>query len=239
MATERIKKYLYKWEVEIDFLPNSHQYRINKKRIPSVTGILNTINKPLLLPWAIMTMKDYLLEIDSITKEDVIEASKQHTKKKTDAADIWTIIHDWIHNYITNQEQALPESIEAKNWILWFLDWKEQHNVEFLESEKMVYSRKHNYVWYVDAICKINWNIIIVDFKSSKWVYQEYHLQNAWYWIGIEEETWLDVAGTGILHFNKETWEFEFFTRNIRQYNDDKDWFINCFWLFTYLKNNK
>jgi len=239
MATEKIKKELYNGEVEVFFFPKSHRYKLDKKRIPSVTGILWVIDKPWLVPRAVNCMKEYLLQLDYITKDDIFEASKQYTQKKKDAADTWIIIHDWIHEYITNQNPEIPEEFECKNWILWFLDWKEEHNVEFIESEKLVYSKKYNYVWHVDAICKIDWDVYLVDFKSSKSVYPAYHLQNAWYWIWIEEELWLDVKWTWILHFNKETWEFNFITRDEKQYKEDKEWFINCLWLFTYIKKNK
>jgi hypothetical protein len=38
---------------------------------------------------------------------------------------------------------SLPEDQRVANAVTGFLDWKEKHNVEFLISERFVYSKKH------------------------------------------------------------------------------------------------
>jgi hypothetical protein len=47
---------------------------------------------------------------------------------------------------------SLPSEERVANAVRGFLDWKTIHNVEFIQSELFVYSKKHNYVGITDSI---------------------------------------------------------------------------------------
>lgn len=225
MATEKEVKIIN--GTEITFYPNSHQYRINGKIIPSVTTVLGLIDKsrPLLI-WAENLCREYLKDYAGKTlTEDVIEmAVKQYSQKRDDAADSGKQVHSWIESFInavmnkTPIPQVTSTQDEVVNGINGFIDWYDSNEVEFLESERIVYSKKYNYVGTFDALAKVNKELTIIDFKTGKAIYPEFWLQLSAYHTAYNEED-LDYPNNlihkyTILHFNKEDGTFETVSRH-------------------------
>lgn len=201
----------YDGGVELDFYPNSHAFKLNGERLPSVTGILGVINKPALMYWAVNQGIQYLSEkLDSgshLTFEDLEIARKKHTEKKVEAAAIGTKVHDWAHNYIKDTMLPLPEDEKVLNGVLAFLRWVKEHNVKFLHSEIPVYSKTYNYAGFIDAVAVIDNKTCLIDFKTSSGVYPEMNLQVAAY-RGAKEEEGMKFDRSYLVHFNKESGEF-------------------------------
>lgn len=205
---------------EIVFYPNSHQYRIDKKVIPSVTSILGLIDKsrPLLI-WAENLSRNYLKDYlgQELTEEVIESAVKQYAQKRDDAADTGHQVHDWISNFINAKinETDTPEvnsdmPAEVINGINGFIDWYNSHDVCFLMSEKIVYSKKNNYIGTFDVLMTIDSELILADFKTGKSVYPEFQLQLAAYDQALQEEyEGYKVKKYMILHFNKDDGSFE------------------------------
>lgn len=208
MATEIIKKQLYNWEIEINFYPNSHQYKINWQNILSVSTICWVVDKSQpLIYWATNLTRDYLLWLsqDNRTDEEVIKASLQHREKKEESANIWTLAHERAEKYIKTGEMSLPEDPKVANAVNGFLERKKQHNIEFEKSELFVYSKKHNYCWITDAIGSIDWKRYLIDFKTSNSIYLlEYWMQTSAYLKAYEEETGDKLDWVMIVKFAKE-----------------------------------
>lgn len=166
---------------------------------PSVTTILNVINKPALIPWAKKqslekvkyvlqnhVMNGTLPEIKSTDDIDAIinEASKTPDKALQLAGDfgshahalIEKVINARIHNdkepVITADFKVVMESFEM---------FCEQYNPVFVGSEVQVCYRpaytKIRYAGTVDAVIIHEDNPIVVDFKTSKGIYDEHRLQ--------------------------------------------------------------
>ena len=166
---------------------------------PSVTTILNVINKPALIPWAKKqslekvkyvlqnhVMNGTLPEIKSTDDIDAIinEASKTPDKALQLAGDfgshahalIEKVINARIHNdkepVITADFKVVMESFEM---------FCEQYNPVFVGSEVQVCYRpaytKIRYAGTVDAVIVHEDNPIVVDFKTSKGIYDEHRLQ--------------------------------------------------------------
>lgn len=205
---------------EITFYPVSHQYRINKKIIPSVTSILGLIDKsrPLLI-WAENLSRQYLKDFTGteLTKDIIENAVKQYSQKRDSAADTGHQVHEWISAFINAKinEVDIPEvnnDMPSKviNGIMGFIDWYNSHDVGFLESEKIVYSREHNYIGTFDVLMTVDNQLILGDFKTGKAIYPEMQLQLAAYHQALKEEVNSVIINKYmILHFNKEDGSFE------------------------------
>ena len=243
--TNKIERSLYNTEINITFYPDSHRYKLlgEKDYLVSVTSATGIIDKSrFLIPWAINLAKSYLLKYletnKSVTAEELYpiidEACAQHTIKKEEAADIGSQIHAWIESFanskITNANcPELPEDSDERvtAGISAFLSWYNENKVIFLESERLIYSKKYKYVGLTDAVAKVNGELFIIDYKSGKSIYPEYAYQLSAYQQAYEEETGKHCLGNMVLHFDKENAEF-----TVKKYIDLEE---NCHNFETFL----
>lgn len=212
--TETIKQALYNNTVEIVFYPNSHQYKRNGKNITSVTSALGMVDKSqALIKWAIGLAENYLLDHletgNRVDRHAISEACQQHSIRKQEAADIGTLIHDWAEQYALGKNPKLPEDEKVLNGVLAFLKWVDENQIKFLETERIIYSIKHNYVGIMDLVFTSgieNHAIIHVgDYKSSNGIYNTMLYQVAAYQEAFSEEFPDKKLGNAfILRFAKE-----------------------------------
>lgn len=218
MAETEIHK-LYNGEIELTFYPNSHQYKIDKKNVPSVTSITGLIDKsrPLLI-WAERLSRESLTKNigKKLTAEIIEEAVTQHSKIKKEAADAGTMVHDYAESYIKARinGEPIPEVSdklpqEAINGILAFLKWNSENQIIYFESERLIYSKQFGYCGKVDGIAEVNGEMTVIDFKTGNAIYPEMWIQVDAYRYAYEEETGHDINLLTIMHFNKETGNFE------------------------------
>jgi hypothetical protein len=100
---------------------------------------------------------------------------------------------------------SLPDEQRVANAVSGFLDWKAKHNVEFLISERFVYSKKHGYVGILDIVAIVDGKRYLVDIKTSNNIYMlEYGMQTSAYLKAYEEETGEKLDGIIIVKFAKE-----------------------------------
>lgn len=204
--TPTVEFTLYGGKVKGKFFPDSHQYWIDNKRPPSVTGILAIKDKsrPLVI-WATELYRDYLLSKKTITEEDIYVGSTLHEEKKKEAADIGHKIHKWIEAHIKGENPEMPEGKEAQIGVTSFLEWKDANKVSFLSSERVVYSKKHGYVGQMDMEARVNGKLCLIDIKSSNAIYNDYNMQTAAYVMADEEESSRTYKGRWIIRVAKET----------------------------------
>lgn len=220
--TETVNIELYKGDVNITFYPNSHRYKINGESVKSVTKILSVINKPQLIPWAVGLAKNFLklslIEGTLITDSIIDEACSLYTKTRDDAADTWKMIHAWVEEFVKNKIEgwdqifAIPDNEKVQNGIMGFLSWYKSHKIDFTFSEKLVYSKKNQYVGTSDLGIVVDWIRLLADVKSSKAIYAEAILQEIAYLEAYEEENGIIFDWVITLRFDKETGSFETFT---------------------------
>jgi len=185
--------------------------------VTTITGILD---KPALLQWASNCAVDYIKEnleaikdpIDVHRGEDVLEqARKAFTVKRDTAADAGTQCHHAIQMYIAGQDPYPSLTSEAaRNGFEAFLSWESKNNVEWIQSEVEVFSILHHYAGRFDAIARINGHLYLIDFKTSKGVWDEQKYQVCAYrqaYNEMLEEGQERVENLAILHLNKETGE--------------------------------
>lgn len=215
---------LYNGEVKVKFYPNSHRYQLEgeKTYLIGVTTACGMKDKSAaLLIWASRLSRDYLLErIESgepITKEDIERAVNIHKERKEEAADIGSQIHDWIETYVEGGQKErppIPEDERVQLGIIAFLQWVEENKVEFIHNEKVVFSRKFEYVGKFDAIANVNGVETLIDYKSSKGIYLTMRYQTAAYLKAWNEEHGTDIKQRMILRLGKDDGAFQVATFN-------------------------
>jgi hypothetical protein len=156
------------------------------------TGILDKSDG--LVPWAVKLMGLYLLENytgKTINSEIIEVAKKEWRKAKEKGAEIGTAVHDFIENWIKSKEKPkIPSDEKIRNGVIAFMKWIESNKLEFVCSERVVYSRKHNVVGKLDNIDHDldDHYLALDDSKSSNGIYPEMVYQTAGYLMMIEEE---------------------------------------------------
>lgn len=210
----------YNDSVKISFYPDSHRYKKagEKTFLISVTAATGQLDKSTpLLKWAEKLSSDYLLERlragENITESMIFDACNQYQQKKEKAATIGSAVHSWIEDYLKGRQPEIPADAKVKNGILAFLKWMMDNDIKFIESEKMVYSKKYDYVGLCDVIFtmgKEDHKIRhIGDFKSSSGCYIDYFWQISAYQAALTEEFGTEFGDAYILRLDKDTGKFE------------------------------
>jgi hypothetical protein len=102
----------------------------------------------------------------------------------------------------------MPEDDRVTNGVMGFLDWVDQYKVKFLDSEKLVYSKKYQYVGLMD--CKFTMGsedheiIHAGDFKTSSGIYNEMRYQVSAYQQADTEESGCVYGDKWIIRFAKD-----------------------------------
>ena len=233
-VTEEIKIY----DKTIMFYPTSHQYKLvvgekksDRQTIDSVSRICGIVDKSdALLIWASRLCSDYLLSlpVKNRTDDEVKVAVNKHREKKEEAANIGTLAHAWAEEYIKKGDISIPDDPQVANAVNWFLEWISNHDIEWLASERFVYSNEHNYVGICDAIAVIDGKKYLVDFKTSNRIRMlEYGMQTAAYKHAYEEETWDRIDGIVIVRFAKDAMDSVFEVAEIK--DTEFDFFFDLF----------
>jgi hypothetical protein len=195
-------------------------YELNGVEYPSVTTITGILDKPALLSWASNCAVDYIQEnldaikdpIDVHRGEGVLEeARKAYAQKRDDAGSQGTKVHKAIELYIHGQDYSeVLDNEESQTGFKAFLSWEEKNHVEWLETECAVYSQNVGYAGRFDAIAMVNGHRYLIDFKTSKGIYDEMKYQLCAYRQAYNEmlqEGQEKLENMAILHLDKLTGE--------------------------------
>ena len=158
----------------------------------SVTSATGKLDKSrVLIGWAVKLCREYLYALlkrgKKIDETDVFDAAEQHKIRKQEAADIGTLVHSWVEEYIKGKKPKMPTDERVKNGVLGFLKWIDEHKVKFIASEVIVYSKKHNYAGIVDSVAVVDREMCVVDTKTSSGFYTDMRYQTAGYQCAWEE----------------------------------------------------
>jgi len=208
-----------------------HSYKVGDEIIPSATRVLDVISKPALVPWGLKVGANWLEknlfhDADASSKNTKVYKSRMalepllkgmksaYRGTSKNALNIGTITHEWVEGAVNwklgeGGIPKMPQQDEAVNAIHAFKDWVGQNVVEWKSSEEKLFHRKHKYAGTVDARAIINGEYCVIDWKTSKAVYPEYHLQVAAYAKAVEDIHGIPVDATYILRCDKATGKFE------------------------------
>jgi len=217
----REKYKLYNNEIELCFDSTTHTYTVNGEIVYGVTSIVGILNKPALIYWAVnktieklnTTLKPGLV-IDEVNKPVLLkEAKYAHREHLSGAGDVGSAIHLWLEKYLKSliAKQVPPELPVNKNireGIETVLDWIKKYKMEFISSERKIFSKKYIYAGTLDAYALIDGKRTIIDFKTSSDIYPEFFIQTAAYAQAIEEEDNVKIDECWILKVPKDGSEF-------------------------------
>ena len=146
------------------------------EKVPSVTTVLNVLAKPALIYWA------WDLGIKGI----------DYRKYRDDKADIGTLVHKQILDHLRGQvttpkEYTLEQLTTAEVCFNKYMEWEEKQEMEPIMLEAQLVSEKHKFGGTPDNYCKLNGVLTIIDYKTSKAIYDENFYQLAGYKILLEE----------------------------------------------------
>jgi CRISPR/Cas system-associated exonuclease Cas4 (RecB family) len=187
-----------------------HAYTIDASLYAGVSSIVEERAKPFLVPWAskeavkllgwdkTLTKKveEEFEAIKKLTPEQYLEllnqAKGRHTEIGNLAKKSGTESHDWIEAHIKGTDLPIPNgkdeiSIATSNAINAFLEWEHANKPEWVVSEKIIFSLKHQFAGTLDALAFIDGQLCLVDFKTSNQISDSYALQIAGYMICLEE----------------------------------------------------
>lgn len=236
------------------------KYKFNKARhfhslddIPlhGTTTVLGIIAKPQLITWAVKMAVSNIKEnwkpnIRYSAKEikSILEGgSTKHHRVKTSAGDIGTNVHEAISKWI---KKGCPTEMATKvfcgsdeqvtSMFLKFKGWALENKVEFLLTEKNVYSEKHWFGGIVDFTCILNGRRFVGDIKTGSGIYPEHWLQCGAYDMALNEMTGFEAEGYVIVNIKKDA------TMQIQQTTQTsiyKEAFIYALELFKIMKKIK
>jgi hypothetical protein len=192
---------LYKDEVTVRFVEGNHAYYVTdpakglvNKRLKGSTTIegIKDKSRPLCI-WATELARDFLEEKlvknGIITVVDVYEAANLYNVRRDEAANLGTEIHDWCEKFIKHSLKSpgyenmplMPANRNVKIGAGAFLDWAYEHNVKFISSERLVYSRNYLNTGTLDIEAEIDGKLSLTDLKTSNGLYNDVRLQTASY----------------------------------------------------------
>ena len=214
MASEFIESTLYKGSVKVKFFPKSHTYYANGKRKTGVTTFLNIKDKSRpLMSYKGSRIVDFLLKKlaeGPITEEMVCVASYIDEIEKEQAADFGKEIHGWAEQYINFKLKKgpmpeMPERKEVQVGVNAFLEWVQENKVKLVSTERVLYSKKHDFMGVMDIEAIIDGDLCLVDLKSSNGLYNTVNMQTAAYLKADEEESGREYKGRWAIRLSKFT----------------------------------
>jgi len=202
------------------------------------------------------------------------EAKNKHREKLENAGDIGTAVHNCLEQaikfaiketggYITSAKFApsLPSGYVqgsdlqlelrtsmASKCFMAALGWCKRHQVEFLHTERKIFSRSHFFAGTTDGIANVticddleccggvedaNTRVQgLIDWKSSSSLRDTYYLQLSAYQFAAIEELGLPITHRFINRLGKEDGKFETWVGRPSEFADDVDTFLTCLALY-------
>ena len=166
-------------------------YKVEGIKVPSVTTILGRYkNSTGLIIWS---------------NKLGLEGKSYHAELNK-AGDIGTALHELAELHIKGDYYELPEDSIVQECFNKFKDWWSEQNYEVNFTEKSFCCRKYKYGGTADLV--VNGDTII-DFKTSKAVYDDHLVQMSAYRYMIEEQDGIEINKGILARFGKETDDFE------------------------------
>lgn len=166
-------------------------YKKDGSLVPGVTTVLNVISKGGLVPWA------NSLGLAGIDVKNYVDS----------LALAGTIAHSMILAHCKNvkfEAGSHPADLIdlAENSFLKYLTWAKQHTIEPIMCEAALVSEQHGYGGTIDFLGKVDGVPTLIDYKTSKSLYQEHLIQvSAYHSLLIENGH--EVAGIRVLKIGR------------------------------------
>jgi hypothetical protein len=208
---------VYGGRATIRFNVSKHYYTVDVPHLgvrglfqPGVTSIIGKLDKSgPLLKWAIDEMVNAvnrLLDSDpsAVLSKDMFRAvlkSARETWRDTrdTAGTIGTYAHGFLESELKHRaglepSPSLPHDVPKEmhaavtNAISAGIQFFDTHNIQLIQAEAPRWSATHGYVGTGDAIAKVDGELTVLDYKTSKRLYPTVFLQLAAYQAAYQEE---------------------------------------------------
>lgn len=194
-------------------------------KVPGVTSVVGMLPKDFLTFWAAkITAETAVEQVDTVVRLaerdpqgaiDYLKGAHRRTTKQ--AADLGSAAHD-LFERLARGETVNPRHVhvDVKPHVKWFTEFLDEIQPEFLYLEETVWSDTNRYAGSFDAIARVDGEVVVLDWKTSKAVYDSVALQLAAYRyadriILASDGSSVDVPemhGGAVLHVRPEGWQF-------------------------------
>lgn len=165
----------------------AHRYRLDGKRVPNVTTIINGgLPKPALVTWAARTVAERAADQPSLS--DAIRQTSRAAlvaflsgapdEARKSAGDRGTLVHDYASRIAAGEVVTPPDDVVE--YVESYVRWLDANDVRIVLSERPVASRAHFYAGRFDLIGELNGERWLLDIKTGG-VYGDASLQLAAY----------------------------------------------------------
>jgi hypothetical protein len=162
-------------------------YWKNEKPYASVTQLLNVIDKPSLRYWFGEQVYFAMVADPTLEKSAAMSAPyKVGEKAKSRGTTVHSIVEAYKKGTSLNVDN-IPD--EFRPYAQAFYKWAEMMDISIVEMEKTVFCEKYQYGGTLDLLVRINGKkeLIVVDVKTGKDIYQEAFMQTAAYQYALKE----------------------------------------------------
>lgn len=193
-------------------------------KVPGVTSVVGMTPKEFLTYWnakivaeTAVEHRDTVLELakkDPMGAVDYLKgAPRRYTKA---AADLGSTAHSYFERLARGEEiRDRHVHADVKPHVRWFREFLDEMQPEFIHLEETVWSDQHQYAGSFDAIARIGEEVVGLDWKTSKSVYDSVALQLSAYRYSdriILADTGESVGmpewdGGAVLHVRPEGWQ--------------------------------
>lgn len=188
-----------KWEIKTpsEFICTDNHYLIKGIKYARVTRINSIIDKPELRAW--------------YAKTGAVKAKEILKTRSGFGSTIHKLIEVTLkgEKLSDNYDSFLLDSMNVFN------KWIGLHKIETQALEQHLWSETHHYAGTCDFIGLFDGKIYILDWKTSRGIYDEYWIQMAAYTNAFEEQTGIKVDGVGILQIRDG--EYNFITKSYEE----------------------
>jgi hypothetical protein len=175
-----------------------HAHMLNGKPLMGVTTVMDkTLSKPALIPWAVKTTVEWIQkncqvsqlgEAYLVSEKDLEEAKKEHTKRKTDAGDWGSRVHNACEVWCETGELPTDEDILPS--VMNFVNFISNNGFKVLGVERPVWSKE----WWIggifDLVLEKDGKVYIADIKTSSGIYDSHFIQMGGYYKCLLENSW-------------------------------------------------
>lgn len=173
-------------------MKKEQRYPVEWDHLPSVTEILGVIANPALMNWF------------RFSSPEKIKAASDK------ALNIGKTVHEIIDKIELGKVEVKTEyPVEIKNCLDAYFLWKKENRLEVVKSEFKMCSESLGYKGTLDRLCKSGNDLILLDWKTSKAIYNEAFLQVAAYQKLYEVTEGQKISKCIILRLGKDKPEFE------------------------------
>lgn len=194
-------------------------------KVPGVTSVVGQLPKDFLTFWAAKESAEAAVSnwdiVSELVKRDPAGAvdylKNAHRRKSKAASDLGSAAHDYFERLargeVVNDRHV---HMDVKPHVRWFREFLDEIQPEFIYLEETVWSDEHAVAGSFDAIAKVDGDLVVLDWKTSKAVYDSVALQLSAYRYADriiladtgESVPMPELTGGAVLHVRPEGWSF-------------------------------